>query len=96
MSEQRKESRQARCLRIALHKARRYYRDQWYGHFTPSEIRALILDGAKPVPSSDWTVKSAREKYRSGESEQLCFYFYLGNTKPSHTLDIFERESKIE
>jgi hypothetical protein len=64
-----------RILARAMHKAQHSGGREWRGCFTPAEILALVADGAKPKPSSEYVVAWAKEKVAEGESNPNWFYF---------------------
>jgi len=69
-------------LQRALRKSKKFYDQTWCGYFTPSEIIALVEDGAKPDLGSQYQIPYTRECIKKGDCSRSWFYFYLGKTKP--------------
>jgi hypothetical protein len=67
-------------LESAFRKIKKHDCDVWVGYLLPSEIIALVKDGAKCTSSG--YVDYAIAKKARGESKSTWFYFKLGRTKP--------------
>lgn len=63
-------------LRRAERKVRRLNKREWCGYLTPSEMLALVQDGARPTPNNQTMYDYHLERRERGESSPSWFYFY--------------------
>ena len=66
-----------KVLDIAIAKAKHFDGRVWCGAFTPSEILALVEDGARPEHPEHWDYdkKYLEDKIKKGICYQSWFYF---------------------
>jgi hypothetical protein len=69
-------------LQLALHKIKRFHKDEWCGCLTAAEGQALLDDGAHFHEATVSMHNHMMKQSKHGECGQTWYYFKLGRTKP--------------